>query len=118
MTKKFFFMAILTANLQGRPQVQFNVVTAGPARNILAADLVRIQNQAAVMMDQAGVQYDDLPIHNIFLLAENVTEAEFTANTDLGNAPEPAAPEPEVEPTADNVVALNEAAPADSEVSA
>jgi hypothetical protein len=82
---KFFFMAVLSANLQGVPRVQFNTITAMNTRNIAAADLTRIQNAGAQMVQQQEVEFDDLVIHNIFFLGE-MTEEEFVANTQLREA--------------------------------
>jgi len=95
MTKKFFFMAIMTANLQGRPQVQFNTISMLEQRNVLSADLVKIQDAAARMMSNAGVVYDDLPIHNLFCLTpDGCTEEEFVAGTQMAEAEaDAAAPE-------------------------
>lgn len=85
MTKKFFFMAAISAALQGRPQVQFNTITSLNDRNISARSLDMIQNAAAEMI--AGqVDYDDLVIQNVFCLTpDGMTEEEFVAGTQLAD---------------------------------
>ena len=75
MTKSFFFMAALTATAQGRPLIQFNTITALPARNIGAKQLANIQEAGAKML-MGQVEFDDPVIQNVFFLGE-MTEAEF-----------------------------------------
>jgi hypothetical protein len=82
MTKKFFFMAVMTANLEGRPQASFNTVTSINGRNITAAVLEMIQNGGGQMCQQQGVNFDDIVIQNIFFLGE-MTQEEFVKNTML-----------------------------------
>lgn len=79
---KFFFMASITAALQGKPQVKFNTISAVDSRNVTARVLDMIQQGAASMVQQQQVPFDDLVIENIFFLAE-CTEEEFTKNTQL-----------------------------------
>lgn len=85
MTKKFFFMAQMRAVFQGRPQSEFNTVSGLDSRNVTAADLTRIQDAAAQMLN-GQVQFDDIVITNLFFLAE-CTEAEFFAGTQIADAP-------------------------------
>lgn len=85
MTKKFFFMAQMRAVFQGRPQSEFNTVSGLDSRNVTAADLTRIQDAAAQMLN-GQVQFDDIVITNLFFLAE-CTEAEFFAGTQVADAP-------------------------------
>ena len=77
---KFFFMAAVTANLNGLPQVGFNVVLNLDRRNILAIGLRHIQNAGAQMVKSEGMvegqDFDNIVIQNIFFLAE-CTEEEF-----------------------------------------
>jgi hypothetical protein len=83
MTKKFFFMAAISAALQGRPQVQFNTITSLNDRNITARSLDMIQGAAADMIN-GQVEYDDLVIQNIFCLTpDGCDEDEFVAGTPL-----------------------------------
>lgn len=85
MTKKFFFMAAISAALQGRPQVQFNTITSLNDRNISARSLDMIQNAAAEMIN-GQVEYDDLVIQNVFCLTpDGMTEEEFVAGTQLAD---------------------------------
>lgn len=85
MTKKFFFMAAISATLQGRPQVQFNTITSLNGRNISARSLDMIQNAAAEMIN-GQVEYDDLVIQNVFCLTpDGMTEEEFVAGTQLAD---------------------------------
>ena len=92
---KFFFMALISGNLEGRPQVQFNTVSALPTRNVTSGDLVKIQDAAAQMLTAEGVQFDNIVIHNLVFLAE-CTEAEFFEGTAIPQkAGEEAAPAPE-----------------------
>lgn len=79
---KFFFMAVMTANLQGRSLARFNTISSIPQRNIMAADLGRIQDGGAQMCQAQGLEFDDILIENIFFLAE-CTEEQFTAGTVL-----------------------------------
>lgn len=85
MTKKFFFMAAISAALQGRPQVQFNTITSLNDRNITARSLDMIQGAAADMIN-GQVEYDDLVIQNIFCLTpDGCDEDEFVAGTALAD---------------------------------
>lgn len=77
---KFFFMALISGNLEGKPLVQFNSLTAMNTRNITARDLNKIQDAAADMLTNDGVPFDNIVIHNVFFLAE-ATEEEFFAGT-------------------------------------
>lgn len=112
MTKKFFFMAAISAALQGRPQVQFNTITSLNDRNISARSLDMIQAAAAEMI--AGqVEYDDLVIQNVFCLTpDGMTEDEFVAGTQLAdqlNARRAAEAEANAQPDpAANAEALNQ----------
>jgi hypothetical protein len=80
MTKKFWFMAAISANLQGRPQVGFNLVTAIPTRNVGAAALNHIQEAGAAMVNRQAepIPFDDLVIQNLMFLGE-MTDDEFRA---------------------------------------
>lgn len=81
---KFFFMAKISANLQGKPQVQFNTISALDTRNITAAGLNQVQEAAARMITPQGIPFDDLVIDNIFCLTpDGLTEEEFVAGTQL-----------------------------------
>lgn len=88
---KFFFMANMRATLEGRPQYEFNSVTAMAARNVTAADLTRIQQAAADML-AGNVQFDDIVITNLFFLAE-CTEEQFFAGVAQPQPTEAPAPE-------------------------
>lgn len=80
MTKKFWFMASISANLQGRPQVGFNLVTSIPTRNLGAAALNHIQEAGAAMVNRQAepIPFDDLVIQNLMFLGE-MTDDEFRA---------------------------------------
>ena len=77
---KFFFMALISGNLNGLPQVQFNSVSTLPTRNITAADLTKIQSAAGDMLRAEGVNFDNIVVHNLFFLFEG-TEQEFFNGT-------------------------------------
>jgi hypothetical protein len=111
MIKKFWFMASISANLEGRPQVGFNVVTAIPTRNVNAAALGHIQKAGASMVNsqEEPIPFDDLVIQNLFFLGE-MTDEEFVAGTqrpdetadDVDLAPAGDVLEPKLELAVDN----------------
>lgn len=83
MSTKNFFMAVMAATLEGRPQVRFNTVSGlTSGRNLTAKALEMIQESGAQMMQQSNVQFDNLVLDNIFWLGE-MTDEEFMAGTSL-----------------------------------
>lgn len=82
MTNKFFFMSALTATLHGRPITTLSTISALDSQNLTARSLDMIQQGAASMVQEAGVEFTDLVINNIFFLGE-MTEEEFTGGTSL-----------------------------------
>jgi hypothetical protein len=81
---KYFYMALINATFEGRPVAQFNTVSAVEGINVTALRLNQIQQGAADMVMQQGIQFDDVVVQNLFLLTPmGCTEEEFTANTQL-----------------------------------
>ena len=81
---KFFYMTSLSATYEGKPVVRFNTISALNNINITASVLDMIQQSAAGMVREQGIEFTDLVIENTFCLTPHgCTEKEFVAGTQL-----------------------------------
>lgn len=81
---KYFYMTSISATLEGKPVVRFNTVSALNNINVTASVLDMIQQSAAGMVREQGIEFTDLVIENTFCLTPNgCTEKDFVAGTQL-----------------------------------